>query len=110
MSVTLEKIKELIAGGEFRISEHGYDELADDKIFVRDAIKGVASGICVEDYPNFAKGACVLILEHDAQGIPFHAVWGIPKGCESPAVLITAYRPDPKQWSKNFMKRLEHEQ
>lgn len=27
---------------------------------------------------------------------PNHVVWGIPIGKSSPAVIVTAYRPDPE--------------
>ena len=33
-------------------------------------------------------------------------VWGIPKDKKNPAVLITAYRPDPEKWSDDFKRRL----
>ena len=33
------------------------------------------------------------------------AVWGIPKESASPAVLVTAYRPDPERWSGDFNRR-----
>ena len=36
MSQTLQLIQQLIARGEIRISEHGYDELAADNISVQD--------------------------------------------------------------------------
>ena len=29
----------------------------------------------------------------------------IPKGHRSPAVLVTAYRPDPRKWDENFLRR-----
>jgi hypothetical protein len=35
---------------------------------------------------------------------PIHVVWGIPKGCKSPAVLVTAYRPDPEVWEEGFFE------
>lgn len=66
-----------MAAGEIRISEHGYDELAEDDIRVRDVISGVAECILVEDYPSFGKGPSVLVLERDAKGNPIHVVWGI---------------------------------
>ena len=31
--------------------------------------------------------------------------WGIAKNQLMPAVLITAYRPDPKRWTDNFRER-----
>jgi hypothetical protein len=105
VSQTLEAVQRLVAAGEVRISEHGYDELANDGIAVRDILEGVSSAAVVEDYPTFGKGPAVLVLESDAQGKPVHVVWGIPKGHTSPAVLVTAYRPDPGGWSADFLRR-----
>ena len=105
MSGTLERIKELVSIGEVRISDHGYDELAADGLFVRDLIDGVRDAELLEDYPKFPKGPCVLVLQQDAEGRPIHAVWGIPKGETSPAVLVTAYRPNPEKWADDFRSR-----
>ena len=105
MSSTLERIRELVAAKEARISDHGYDELAADGILARDVLDGLADAEVVEDYADYPKGPCVLVLEHDAQGRPIHAVWGIPRGHTSPAVLVTAYRPDPGRWSADFRRR-----
>ena len=59
MSQTLQLIQQLVARGEIRISEHGYDELAVDGIPVRDILHGVAKAVLVEDYPEYFKGPCV---------------------------------------------------
>ena len=105
MSSTLDEIRELIRQGLVRISEHGYDELAADRILAREAIEGFSSAILVEDYPNYPKGACVLVRETVNEKQHIHVVWGIPKGKTEPAVLITTYRPDPNLWENDFLKR-----
>ena len=105
LSATLEAIRQLVAAGEVRISEHGYDELAEERIPVRDLLDGINNAIVVEDYPSFAKGPAVLVLQFDSGDGPVHVVWGIPKGFASPAVLVTAYRPDPARWNENFTER-----
>ncbi len=107
MSVFLDRIKDLVAAGNVRISSHGHDELAEDNIYIRDIIAGIADAFVVENYPNYPKGPCILTLQRDREIKPVHAVWGIPKGKEAPALLITAYRPDPEGWSHDFTSRLK---
>ena len=107
MSATFDAIQRLVAAGDVRISEHGYDELVNDGIAAREVLNGVSAARLVEDYPEFGKGPAVLVLQSDAGGKPLHVVWGIPKGHTGPAVLITAYRPDPALWSSDFLRRLK---
>ena len=99
-------IKQLVLAGEIAISEHGYDEMVDDDIFIKDIMATVQSAEVLEVYPEYHKGPCVLVLHYDVKGNPVHVVWGIPLGQRKPAVLITAYRPDPDKWSEDFRKRL----
>ena len=106
MSQTLQLIQQLVARGEIRISEHGYDELSADNISVRDLLHGVAEAVPVEDYPEYFKGPCVLALQTDTRGLPIHVVWGIPKGATTPAAVVTAYRPLADKWSHDFRTRL----
>jgi hypothetical protein len=105
LSVTLRTIKQLVVLGDVRVSDHGYDELANDGLTAREIVGGVENGILIEDYPEYPKGASVLVLQTDKNGHPVHVVWGIPKGYEGPAILVTAYRPDPDRWNESFMKR-----
>jgi hypothetical protein len=105
MSKTLEQIRQLVLEGKVRISDHGYDELAADGILAREAVQGLAEAALVEDYPDYPKGPCVLIRETDSKQQYLHVLWGIPKGKTEPAVLITAYRPDPDLWENQLLRR-----
>ena len=105
MSMTFDKVRALVQRGEVRLSDHGYDEMSEESILARDVLAGVFDGIVVEDYPMYAKGPCVLVLQKDLDRQPIHVVWGIPKDLSSPAVVVTAYRPNPDLWSEDFTRR-----
>ena len=105
MSEFVERVRALISAGEVRISEHGYDELARDGLTARELLGGIQESVVIEEYLNYPKGPCVLFLQKDHSGEPIHIVWGIPKGHDKPVVLVMAYRPDPKRWDENFLRR-----
>jgi len=72
---------------------------------VGDVLDRVGGAVVVEDYPDAARGPTVLVLQSDLANAPIHVVWAIAKGRTEPAVLVTAYRPDPARWSPDFMHR-----
>ena len=104
MSSTIEQIRALVARGEVRVSLHGLEELAADAVRVRDVVAGVATALVVEDYLDYPKGRRCLVLQRDGASRAIH-VWGIPSGQESPAVVVTAYRPDPARWDETWLRR-----
>ncbi len=106
MEDLLNKIKKLVELGEVKISEHGYDQLSEDGLHVKDIITGIKDAITVEVYMEYHKGPCVLVLQKSIDGSFIHVLWGIPIETEHPAVLITAYRPDPARWSTDFLRRI----
>ncbi len=44
---------------EIKISNHGYVEIAYDKILIKDIIAGVKNSQLIEEYPDFQKGPCM---------------------------------------------------
>ena len=75
MSETLAAVQALATRGEIRISDHGYDELADDGIFAGDVLARLAAAVVVEDYRDDPRGRSVLVLQGGADGRPIHVVW-----------------------------------
>ena len=79
MNRIFELILDLIDRKEILISDHGYDELAEDDILVREVLVGVSAAVMVEDYPDYPKGPCILVLQKDSQGKPIHGSVGHSK-------------------------------
>jgi len=104
MNETLRRVQTLVLAGAVEVSDHGYDELGKDAILMGDALAGIATAFAVEDYPDRHRGPSVLTLQQDANGRPVHVVWAITAD-RSTAVLVTAYRPDPKLWDSDFKQR-----
>jgi Domain of unknown function (DUF4258) len=105
MSETLRRVQALVLAGEVEVSRHGLQELAADGILLEDAATSIGNAEAVEDYPDFHKGPSVLALQRDRADRPIHVLWGIERGTATPAVVVTAYRPDPRRWSEDFMRR-----
>jgi hypothetical protein len=105
MSQLLQRILDLVVRQKVLISDHGYDELAADDIVVQDIIIGISEATVIEEYPTYHKGPCVLVLQRDHDGKSIHVLWGLAKNTSSPAVIVTAYRPDATRWTDDFLRR-----
>jgi hypothetical protein len=105
MSEVLRRLQTLALAGDVQVSEHGYEELRKDDILIEDAVAGVATAVVVEEYPARFRGPAVLTLQRDGDDRPVHVVWALPAGSRRPAVLVTAYRPDPGLWDEDFTRR-----
>ena len=107
MSETLARVKALVGRGDIHMSHHAMVRLDEQDIYPPEVLAGVASAIVVEDYPLHNRGPCVLVLQKEVDGTAIHCLWGISQSTEGPAVLITAYRPDPSHWSDDLTRRVQ---
>lgn len=74
-----------------------------DRMIAPSEVQAVAqTGVLVEDYPEDARGHSCLLLGSGTGGRPIHVVCS-PK--DDYLAIITAYLPDPNQWSRDFRRR-----
>jgi hypothetical protein len=104
VSQIIERIRELVAHGDWRASVHALRRMAQYGIMASQLADRIGDADVVEDYPDYHAGPCVLVLQADDGGA-LHALWGLAQGTIRPAVLITAYRPDPAQWQTDNRTR-----
>ena len=105
MSATFDRVRELARQRNVRVSRHSYAHLAARGILVAEIMAGADNGEPIEDYSDYFIGPAVLVLQRDGGNQPLHVVWGIEKGTIEPAVIVTAYRPRPEQWSQDYKSR-----
>jgi len=91
-SQTFQRIVALVTSGNYVFSRHAFKEATEDGLLAQDLIEGILSGEAIEDYPDYYAEPCCLVFQLDPRGKPLHALWGLRKGTDEPAVLITCYR------------------
>ena len=105
MTAVLEKIRVAVGNGSVRLSDHAFERLLTHDISYQEILDGLGRAEAIEDYPDYFHGPCVLVLQQDAKRRPFHVVWGLSKGDERRAIVVTAYRPDPEKWDETWRRR-----
>jgi len=74
-----------------------------DRMITESEVRAVISeGEIIEDYPEDARGHSCLMLGHGQGQRPIHVVCS-PK--DEYLAVITAYLPDPSEWSGGFRER-----
>ena len=74
----VEKLRTLIVAGDVRISEHGYDELADDGLSAREVLNGIQEAVIVEEYPDYPKGTVRTAFAKRSNGSSYSCSMGYP--------------------------------
>jgi len=99
-------VKSSIRKCNYRLTFHAEEERDADQITkeeIEEDNLGKDTEI-IEDYPNDPRGHSCLILGFTKEGRPIHLVCGVSQ--ETVVIIITIYRPDPKEWI-NWRKRRE---
>ena len=103
--IQIELLREYYFNHQVYISEHADRRFRERGIKARDVRNCVMNGRIIEDYPDDFPFPSCLILGKDLNGNALHVVMS-SEG--SMGRIITAYKPDPKKWSKDFSIRKEN--
>lgn len=79
MSDFLKAIRHLIATGDVRISEHGYNELAEDGLTVKELFDGIDKAQIVENIQIIQKEDVYYFCKKINMAIPFKYCGEFPK-------------------------------
>ena len=100
----LVEIQEKVKQRQYLLTSHAERERESDKITTHEIEEALLSHQTevIESYPDDIRGRSCLILGFTKSGNPLHVVCG-PRGEE--LIVITVYRPDPKQWINWRLRR-----
>jgi hypothetical protein len=102
--MTIEDIVRLCGQQSLRWTKHILERLFLRNISTNDVIAALTSGEVIEQYPNDYPYPSCLVLGLTPAGKVLHIVCG-STGVE--LWLITAYFPNPSEWSEDFKVRQE---
>ncbi len=96
----LSRIQEQARAGNYELTLHARHEMvteATGRVRLEEMLQAIQSGAILENYPNFYKGPCCLLLGHTDEGRPLHIVCSTSLDM---LVFITVYEPTPPDWAK----------
>jgi hypothetical protein len=102
--MTMEDIARLCGQRSLRWTRHIFERLFLRNIRIDDVMAALTTGEIIEQYPTDYPFPSCLVLGTTTAGKPLHIVCG-SNGTE--LWLITAYYPDPAEWSEGFRDRQE---
>ena len=100
----IDTIKNLCIDETIEVTQHILLRFQQRNISYTEIKQAILSGEIIEEYPNdYPYPSCLILGKTSSERI-LHVVTGIG---ENKLWLITAYIPDPTQWSDDFKKRNE---
>lgn len=106
MGGLLDQLRDSVRNRDYELTLHARRRINLRRISVReieDAVLNVEAEV-IEDYPDDPRGASCLILGFASDTRPIHVQLTYPTS----VAVITAYEPDPEQWTD--FKTRRHEQ
>lgn len=104
MELTIEELRKLCNEGAIRWTEHITTRMLQRGISRVDIVSAIRSGEIIEQYPDDYPFPSCLVLGMIHAGAPLHVVCGVGLG---EAYMITCYTPDPREWDRDFRRRLQ---
>ena len=105
--MTIEKIRQKIAQGQFEYSRHAVDQSIIRRISVRELREAIATGEIIEDYPDDKYGPSCLVFGLTSANRPVHIQCSYPS---RPLIkIVTVYEPDPERWIEFRVRKRQDE-
>jgi hypothetical protein len=102
--MSIKEVRRRIQAGMMRWTEHAMQRLIKRSIAKDEVAQSLVTGAIIERYPDDYPYPSCLILGRTIKGEHLHVVCGLG---EPDLWVVTAYRPDPVEWSKDFKVRKE---
>ena len=100
--MTIEDIAFLCEKKSVRWTRHILERIFQKGIYIDDVINALTHGEIIEHYPSDYPFPSCLVLGYTSTEKPLHVVCG-SNGIE--LWLVTAYFPNPMEWSEDFKQR-----
>ena len=100
----IEEIRRCVQSGAVRWTEHAMQRLIKRGIAKGEVAQSLMTGEIIEQYPDDYPYQSCLVVGLTIGGKCLHIVCGLG---EPDLWIITAYRPDQAEWSKDFKARKE---
>jgi hypothetical protein len=94
--VTIEAIRRTVLAGDWAMTRHARERAGKRRIGDEGLVHALANGEILGAYGEDPRGPSALLLGHDEDGRPLHAVCAFdPSGT---IVVITVYEPELPNW------------
>jgi hypothetical protein len=92
--MTIQRIREKIYAGDYRVSEHAVKRMISRSIERHEVEEVVIHGEIIEEYPEDKYTPSCLVYGKTYRGRDLHVHISLPPK----VVVITTYDPDPAEW------------